>query len=65
MKTKPFGRDVKALKNLCTNNVLSVNDQYKPINQCNVLCKAIISLLANRLKKILHKLISQWQSRFV
>ena len=46
------------------NNVVSVN-QYKPISLCNVLYKTISKIFANKLKQILHKLISLWQIAFI
>ena len=46
------------------NNVVSIN-QYKPISLYNVLYKTISKIFANKLKQILHKLISLWQIAFI
>ena len=46
------------------NNVASVN-QFKPFSLCNVLYKIISKLLANRLKKVIYKLVSLWQTAFI
>ena len=45
-------------------NAALVN-QFLPINLCNFLYKIISKLLKNRLKKVLHKLISPGQTAFV
>ena len=40
-------------------------NQFKPILLCNVLYKIISKLLANRLRPLLHKMISPWQVAFI
>ena len=45
-------------------NAASVN-QFWPISLCNVIYKIISKLFMNRLKKVLHKLISPWRMAFV
>ena len=47
-----------------TNNPCSFNN-YRPINLCNVVYKIISKLLVFKLRTILHKLISPYQSAFI
>ena len=47
------------------NSNAAIVQQYRPISLCNVLHKIISKLLANRLKRVLHKIVSPWQTVFV
>lgn len=38
---------------------------YRPISLCNITYKVITKILATRLKTILHKIISPWQTAYV
>jgi hypothetical protein len=42
----------------------SIN-KFRPISLCNVIYNTISKILANRLKLLLHKLVSPWQEAFI
>ena len=46
------------------NSNAAIVQQYRPIGLCNVLHKIISKLLANRLKRVLHKIVFPWQTAF-